>query len=97
MKGRAGSDLDIGEDLLEGEGHASADDDAVDTRQEVLDEQDLVADLGTARRPSDQATRVRPSDPPRRRGAGARACMRHAYPPRMAKKGASGLSRALPK
>lgn len=42
------ADGDVVEDLLEGEGHATADDEGVDLVKEVVDELDLVRDLGTA-------------------------------------------------
>jgi hypothetical protein len=41
------SDGDVLESLLEGEGHATADDEGVDLVKEVVDKLDLVGDLGT--------------------------------------------------
>lgn len=41
------ADLGAGDDLLEGEGHAATDDEDVDLVEEVVDELDLVGDLGT--------------------------------------------------
>lgn len=42
------ADLNTVEGLLEGEGHATADDQGVDLVEEVVDQLDLVGDLGTA-------------------------------------------------
>ena len=45
---RSSTHLDVVEDLLEGEGHSTADDESVDLVEHVLDKLDLVRDLGTA-------------------------------------------------
>lgn len=43
------TDLDVLQGLLEGEGHATGDDQAVDLGQQVVDQLDLVGDLGTTK------------------------------------------------
>lgn len=52
------TDLDVLEGLLEGKGHAAGDDQAVDLGKEVVDQLDLVGDLGTAQDGEERALRV---------------------------------------
>jgi hypothetical protein len=52
------SDGDVLEGLLEGEGHATADDEGVDLVKEVVDKLDLVGDLGTTEDGQEGALRV---------------------------------------
>src|SRR5690348_11946124 len=42
------ADLNIVQDLLEGEGHASANDDLIDAVDHVVDQLNLIGDLGSA-------------------------------------------------
>ncbi|KAI6777240.1 hypothetical protein HG530_001185 [Fusarium avenaceum] len=52
------TDGDVLEGLLEGEGHATADDEGVDLVKEVVDELDLVGDLGTTEDGKEGALRL---------------------------------------
>lgn len=45
---QAAADLDVVQDLLEGERHGAADDQRVDFVEQVVDQLDLVGDLGAA-------------------------------------------------